>query len=486
MDNDESSIEYITFGTYNPTSMGVTLENMSQMEKSVTADIENMKLIVQSHPDHYNKLLIEHQKRFSFYYRVRAHEKSHWYTLISSSITIARLMADGDCQFHLNVGIKDFLSKTNSNVLIPLGKWAQRGDCPQSISDRVLTYNVNKYINIAIDGKLLDRHFLNNDHLFSFYFPEMRSLGKYWDTPSYKIGLRALLEGSGKAAEWIYGLRIDRSMEKEAWLDIKKSPEIYQSALNRLMTTIAKSSLLEYLQLLVVLVDICINPWIDQDTWPFIWGHSKGRDVLPGFRFESLLQLLKKYPDIEATSKEVIASKLAEIVAENYGWAPPSEITKQLVMLTGKAKITFNNSEPWNPLETIQNVLQVKMSDPFAYVPPVNADAINSSETFPPILLTTGVDRGPETKVLLTYLMRSFQESFMNDIVNVGLLKCPIASNTWIKATWRQKGWCRFGENCPFLAGHASKDWTGSSKCKFYDAVIQGFLCNNSNRIRFL
>lgn len=78
----------------------------------------------------------------------------------------------------------------------------------------------------------------------SFYFPDLKSLGNYWDTLPYKIGLIALIEGAGKAAEWIYDLHRNPSMEEKAWKDIEKSPEIYKLALNRLRSSITGLGLL--------------------------------------------------------------------------------------------------------------------------------------------------------------------------------------------------------------------------------------------------
>jgi len=487
--NFEQEYKSNIFGIFDPITMGLTLENLSELEKAVKKEQEEIIRIGQSYPGRYENALFEHQKKFHFYYRVRAHERAHWYTSISSSITISRLFSDGDTFTNLTNAMQDYLLSSHDKIIIPLGKWAQTSDCPEKLSKAVLTYNLDKYINSAIDGILLKEHLFDSNkfHILNAYFPDLESFGDYWNSNVYKIGVKALIEGAGKAAEWLYFLRKDNSYENEAWDDIKNAQSIYNVALKQLIEVIPGLALLDYLQILCVLIDFSLNPYIYTKSWPFLWGEGNAKDLIPSFRFQQLINLLSKNSIQKPFTKDNIASLLTKYVQEELGWQSHKSVSHQLLKLVKSGMMPgVEDTNLWNPLETIEKALTIKTVDPMAYVPPVNSDMINTSGTYPQIELTVGVANGPDTNILLVYILRSLQTGFLNDIVNIGSFRCPLIYNPWMAQLARLKGLCKLGDSCYDRNLNKSINWYELRKCDFYESILTYFFERGIDRIKFL
>ncbi len=486
--NIEKEYQSNVFGIFDPITMGLTLENLSEVEKSVEKGKEELIRTYKLYPDRYEKALWDHQKKFNFYYRVRAHERAHWYTSISSSITICRLFADGDTFTQLLDALEKYLFSSNDKIYIPIGKWAQSNKCPKNISETVLLYNLNKYINSAIDGMLLNGHLIDqNTHILNAYFPDLENYGDYWNKSIYKIGVKALIEGAGKAAEWLYFLKKDNSYENYAWNDIKKSPEIYNTALNQLIEILPGLPLLDYLQILCVVIDFSLNPHIHTKSWPFLWGNSEAKNMIPSFRFHQVISLIEKYHIQKPYTKDNIAYILSKYTQEHLGWDSPTVVSKQLLKLVKSGKVTgIEDSDLWNPHEIVTKALDIKTMDPMAYVPPVNSDMINTSGTYPQIDLTSGVDRGPDTNILLVYMLRSIQTSFLDDIVNNGSFRCPLIYNKWMAQIWRIKGFCQLENDCYEKNVRNTINWQKLRNCKFYGSVLSFFFKDKIGCIEFI
>ncbi len=468
-------IRATTFGIYDPQSLSISFHNMQSLIKAADEDeehalnwamqrenahrLENNRFnsvkefrnqvisgkftpnLTDEEWEEYNRMKERHYQMFDFYYRMRVHEKNHWYTHISSVVPISRFLSGEDHKYALWQQLEELNSET---IYLPLLRWSHQKDCPEKLSNIVLSYHINSLVNMSFDGDLTGQ---KDWHILSAFYPELVSSDNFWEKPSYRIGNRALIEGSGKASEWLYSLRKNSSVEKRAWEDIHESPQIYKIALEQLIEVMPGRSLLEYLQIFSVLVEFAINPFPDEQSWPVLSGDGvSADDTLPGLRYQRLLDLLTPTVSFDPYSKQSITNFLIKETNKSYGWASPTEIAIQLLKLLEKSVFIPENETDdaifWNPLETIKMALKVKSIDPLAYVAPVNAQLINASKTYQQLEITSPGFFAGNDSAMFTYVFMWYQDALLESLVYSSESYCPCSENEWFAHLVANMGLC--------------------------------------------
>ena len=336
---------------------------------------------------------------------------------------------------------------------------------------------------MAVDGELLNDHFCNGRHILGFTFQDLEAHRDFYNSPSYRIGYKALIEGAGMASEWLYDLQKGNITEDKARREMSRYPDIYLLALRQIQQILPGKSLLEHLILLSVLVDISINPFLPRKTWPNIFGANKGKDILPGFRFQRMLGLLHNQLKIDFTSKKEIAEYLFEVTKSKLGWNEPVLAFKELRRLLSSAKSTLAS---WNPLDTFKEAIDIRIQHPVAYIAPVDSAVLNRSNTNPQIILVAPGYIAQEKEALFTYLELLLPEILLRNLVYDNKPICPACKNSWLKENVRLGNHvgniCCYNANPPDNINEPIHKWKQLGKCACFRKLTEtrlGIHCGN-------
>ncbi len=288
-------------GSFDYTYMGVTLQNLRDMETEVHRFTEELRQknrdTEAGTPDAQAAFdRSQFESGMQVYWRIRAHEKVHYYQQISTSVGLAKTFSVGDSSKFIFDALKEIPEK--QPVGLPLYLWAMALGLADD-ENMVFVIKMLRYrllCDLALDGRVLQEHFdPSGKHYFKLLHPELDD--RFWETEGFRLGFQAIAEGSAKASEWLYFLQHSPDRENEAIDDIYGSPEIYVRALEYLRKAIPGKSLRGYLQALAVLADLALHPRLTDDTWPFIYLPDKEYPLeyfLPGARFVRLVEALRQ------------------------------------------------------------------------------------------------------------------------------------------------------------------------------------------------
>ena len=311
------------------------------------------------------------QQEHDLYYRVRAHERHHWFQTLSCSSLLARLFAIGDEAQHAFDVLK--AAGPASEIELPLIEWAKDPGCPQAVAAYVGRYvewwlfghvwygRRPPYLAEAIDAR------------FATLFP---GGDRWWTSPEFQLGCGTLVEGSATAAELLYQLRTGRYDGDWVEQEIRSRPPDYRLAYEEISRRLAQTPVVTRLQVLAVCADWALHPLLGARGWPWMdrmLNERPVQELLPGFRFMRALR------HVERELGSVNADKDAIVALFSSADWQMDEATRLVSELVAEARAQSTVMELHPMVSTIDDALQVRLQKPWALVPPVDAIAINQA-----------------------------------------------------------------------------------------------------------
>jgi len=373
-------------GGYDVGTRTLSLDGLHEAEALVAADSQQ---IAQRYPGVVpDKVCREHRRKHDEYYRVRAHERAHYYQGTSAAAEVALLYAKNDLTRYLFTALESV--PPEQGIWIPLLRWAGGAPpgCPPELASVIHRVRAADVVYAALDGDpdVLGRSQVTDDRIRR-YFPGA-ALPLSSDS-GFRLGRRYLAEGSAKAAEWIYVLREQPSDIVRAELNLAASPEVYRRALGHVRELTPRIPLLGQLQALVLAADLALHPVIPAGLWPDVYGAdpAQAADLAPGPRFASLAGLLPAIPAAAFADKAALAAELTARAEDDLGWPPADQATRAAIAALdtvlaaqSHAKLLEVLDGTSHPIRKMRASLELRLRDRFAFVPPVNAPLINEAQ----------------------------------------------------------------------------------------------------------
>jgi hypothetical protein len=373
-------------GGYDVATRTLSLDGLHEAEALVAADLQE---IAERYPDGTPaEVGREHRRKHDLYYRVRAHERAHYYQGTSAAAEVALVYAKNDLTRYLFTALEAV--PPGQGIWIPLLRWAggAAAGCPPDLASVIRMVRAADVVYAALDGDpdVLGRGQVQDDRIRR-YFPGA-ALPLSSDS-GFRLGRRYLAEGSAKAAEWIYVLREQPSDVVRAELSLATSPEVYRRALSHVRELIPRIPLLGQLQALVLAADLALHPVIPADLWPDVYGAdpAQAAGLAPGPRFASLAGLLPVIPAAAFADKAALAAELTTRAEEHLGWPSADQATRAAIAAIdtvladqSHAKLLEVLDGTSHPIRKMRASLELRLRDRFAFVPPVNAQLINEAQ----------------------------------------------------------------------------------------------------------
>lgn len=489
------TLNMTTFGTFSGDYMGVSISNLEALEEEIFTKIEALQEQASDpSPGAFENAReqltrLQAEPRYRLYWRVRSHEKAHFYQHVSMTATLSRVFSAGDTSLHLLQALREF--PPDLPIRLPLGLWAaeaQLGD-EDGLAFVLRLFQARLLIDLAIDGFTYKEHFIQpGKHLLQNFYPDLEP--GFWDTPEFALGVRALLEGSAKASEWLYLLRAGSANERDALDDIYGSPDEYFAAFDYLVSHIPGKSTFEYLQALAVLVDFAMHSKAPWSAWPFVWLNPDGQpagDVLPCFRFARLVDLLASAEsECDFTRKESLFAYLADRVTRDFGWPSPEECTARLVALMEESvqnlasDIAAYPEGLVHPVARMKNALDARMKDQSAFIAPINAPLLTEHDAVPSGFI--GSHRYPPSasdNVLMMFNWYTY--TMVTMVILEAYPHCPLLRNSMFEQAYRSGEGCRqlLQGACTIEHAREAGPWNHLCDCDLFGRFMEQFFGSN-------
>jgi hypothetical protein len=493
-DSLNRALNSLTFGTFDSTYMGLSLENLGQLEAEVNDRIQQLLesgeveeeqgvVYLRRHPEFRR---MQHDPRFRLYWRVRVHEKAHFYQHVSTATSLARMFAAGDSINFMREALQTI--PQDGPVSLPLNAWAARLGLSD---DHPLVFVIRHFqarllADLALDGDVYKEQFVEpNKHVLQLFHPDLKP--GFWEGTEYTLGFRSLVEGAAKATEWIYCIRDDPSCERAALEDIYGSPDEYVRTFDFLRARVPGKSAHDYLQALVVLSDFALHPFLSAESWPNIWmpiNDSSINDLFPGARFVRLVELLAGAGEEHSFSdKAAIFEYLAGRAAEEFNWPRPEACTARLLAFVDEAiakqpiPVLEFPRDLTHPLIRVRDALRARAKDEMAFIAPINTPLLREHGAFPSGFL--GSRYNPPSPSDISVMMYNWYQHVMT--LRMTLEKypsCPLLDNTRFTEAYRTTGECQqlIRGECTVERARALNGWAHLKACGLFKDMMQKVL----------
>lgn len=401
-------------------------------------------------------------KKHELHYRVRAHEKAHYWQSISTTYCIARTFQMGDCHRLLRDALQESAGQLDG-IGVPLGPWIAGGtNIPERLQEAAQLFGLSRHFFGVADGIFPDA--VNGKSVLQHLLKDSKGTG-FGATVTHAdpLGARALLEGAAKASEWIYWLAKGQATDREALADLAASLPIYKSAFIEFRKRLPAAPLLQALQAFVVTCDYALTlPLPAGRLWDFMAG-QRPEDVLPGVRFRMLLDLWTASPPLSPASGKVqICEQLADLARRSLGWSGPAENCQAVFDQVEKSPSRRMEGLPehpiWNPVHDILLALELRTKVPCALIAPVDAEYVNAMRLLPPELAwSNGALTTTDQQAVLTIGLRELNERLVWNLYDHGFL-CPLRSSPVLGELFGCDGNCALKSDPPF--GSMDEAWT--------------------------
>jgi hypothetical protein len=367
-------------GGYDVNSRTQSLAGLQEAERLAAADAEQL---ASQFPEGVPEALAEdYREKHDLYFRVRAHEKAHYYQGASTAAEVARTYAENDLVRFLFTVLESIPAE--QDVWLPLLRWGLGAapGCPPGLTSAVSRFRTAEIVYAALDGDA-DAAEGDPDRIRRF-FPAARQ--PLMSDPGFQLGRRYLAEGAAKAAEWIYVLRAKPESVIRAELDLASCPEVYRRAINYVRRLIPHIPLPGQLQAVVLAADLALHPDIPAQLWPDVYAAepADAASLTPGPRFALVTGLLPSMPAAAFAEKATLAAELTTRTKEVLGWPDPDQATRAAIAALDDVLASPRNAEllAWlegnnHPVRKMRMTLATRLEDQYAFVPPVNANLIN-------------------------------------------------------------------------------------------------------------
>ena len=311
-------------GAYDINSRTQSLVGLQEAERLVAIDAEQL---ASQYPEGVPEPVArEHRRKHDQYYRVRAHEKAHYYQGASTAAEVARTYAENDLVRFLFTVLGSIPAE--QDVWLPLLRWGMgaASGCPPRLVSIISRFRTAEIAYAALDGDA-DAAAGDPDRV-RWFFPAARQ--PLTSDPGFQLGRRYLAEGAAKAAEWIYVLRAEPESAIRAELDLASSHEVYRRAISYVRRLIPHVPLPGQLQAVVLAADLALHPDIPAQLWPDVYAAeaADAARMAPGPRFVLVAGLLPSIPAAAFSDKAALAAELTARTKEVLGWPDPDQATR--------------------------------------------------------------------------------------------------------------------------------------------------------------
>jgi hypothetical protein len=440
-------------GGYDIASRTQSLVGLREVEDQVRADLER---ITEQYPDGAPEgVRKDHQRTYDLYYRVRTHEKAHFYQGLSTATELARTFAENDLTRFLFMTLEAV--PPGQDLWLPLLRWAHGAapGCPPELTSVISRFRTADIVYAALDGDA-DAADRDPGRVRAFFPAASRPLAA---DPGFRLGRRYLAEGAAKAAEWIYVLRSEPEALLRAESDLASSPEVYRRAILHVRQLIPEVPLPGQLQAVVLCADFALNPEVPVELWPDIYAAeaADAARLAPGPRFVLVSRLLPEIPAACFAAKENLAAELTSRVSDMLGWLGPDQATRAamaaidgVLASSQHARLLALLPGSDHPIRRLRMALEARLEDTWAFVPPVNASLINARRLAPSGFRGSTLTPMGEIDRLLAPERTWFTGRLARQLIYAQCPECPLRSDLSYQAEFTAD------EACPEL---------GSGRC---------------------
>jgi hypothetical protein len=436
-------------GGYDISNQTQSLAGLHELEERVAAAMEEL---AGRYPDGVPAGVVQQfRSEHDLYYRVRAHERAHYYQGISAATELALTFARNDLTSWLFQTLAEV--PDGQGIWIPLLRWARGGapGCPAAVRDMVNRLRIAEVVYAALDGDPaalgLDPTL---DDLIRSYFPG--GAAPLGSDPGFRLGRRYLAEGAAKAAEWIYFLRDDPSDVTRAELDLASSGEVYRRAIRHVRQLIPAVPLAGQLQATVLAADLALHPVIPDGLWPDIYAADpeEATGLAPGPRFVAVTALLPGVPAAAFEDKETLGAELEDRAVTQLGWPSAEAATRAvLAALHGVMERPYHSEllgildGTDHPIRKMVTAGELRLADQFAFVPPLNAQPINENRLAPSGFRGSIVTPLGEIDRLLAPERLWYRQELARQLVYAQCPRCPLRGDDSYQTEFLAAGACR-------------------------------------------
>jgi hypothetical protein len=419
-------------GAYDINSRTQSLAGLQEAERLVAIDVE--QLTSQFPEGVPAPVARELRRKHDLYYRVRAHERAHYYQGASTAAEVARTYAENDLVRFLFTVLESIPAE--QDVWLPLLRWGLGGTsgCPPRLVSIISRFRTAEIVYAALDGDA-DAAEGESDRI-RWFFPAARQ--PLASDPGFQLGRRYLAEGAAKAAEWIYVLCAEPQSAIRAELDIAGSPEVYRRAISYVQRLIPHVPLPGQLQAVVLAADLALHPEIPAQLWPDVYAAEAADAALlaPGPRFALVAGLLPSIPAAAFSDKAALAVELTARTKEVLGWPDPDQATRAAIAALDtvlaaprNAKLLAMLEGNSHPVRKMRMTLEVRLEDQYAFVPPVNASLINARQLAPSGFRGSALTPLGATDLLLEPERVWFSRRLARQLIYAHCPECPLRAD---------------------------------------------------------
>src|ERR1700694_5094156 len=399
---------YTLHGVFEPTTMAIAITRSIRQEKSAyaatyraaMARVDAGQISEEEATAHLHK-----QKELEHYFRLRAHERAHYYQHLSTSSGIAQAMLYNDRLIHVVEALRRIDQRIQ--IRIPLGEWVE---APAAVAWAVDYWRETGRLNrilLGDDGSASERR----DEDLSAFRALFGSLRKHEVGPAFTFGYRTLAEGAAIATEWLYSLCQDPSRSSFAHADIMSSPPEYHLAYRYVADACPGLDVRSYLQTVCVLADMALHAPVDVAAWP-LHGFRGPRPfhadpvLAPGVRFVRLIAAMAKRPVVDWQDKFAVGEFFMSQMRE-LDWPTPEEITRNVIDLVDESLALPRTQKlvdligDQHMMLRMHRALETPQHYPLAFIAPIDHKPINAANIAPTGIFGSQIDPPPQHDIYL-------------------------------------------------------------------------------------